>query len=73
MTFLYYTSGNGELDFEEFCDLMSRNKKDVTSHKAIAEAFKVFDKEGNGKLQYIYSVGHFSEMFCVNFRVKCLG
>lgn len=42
--------GNGELDFGEFCDLMSRNKKDVTSHKAIEEAFKVFDKDGKGIL-----------------------
>lgn len=42
--------GNGELDFDEFCDLMSRNKKEVTSYKAIEEAFKVFDKEGKGSI-----------------------
>ncbi|XP_045186056.1 uncharacterized protein LOC123544056 isoform X2 [Mercenaria mercenaria] len=46
--------GNGELDFDEFCDLMSRNKKDVTSHKAIEEAFKVFDKEGKGSIPREY-------------------
>jgi len=42
-------AGNQELDFEEFCELMSKNKKDVTSYKAIEEAFKVFDKEGKGE------------------------
>ena len=43
-------AGNNELDFDEFCDLMSRHKKDVTSYKAIEEAFKVFDKDGKGEL-----------------------
>lgn len=46
--------GNGELDFEEFCDMMSRTKKDVTSYKAIEEAFKVFDKEEKGSISREY-------------------
>ncbi|KAH3844321.1 calmodulin-A-like [Dreissena polymorpha] len=46
--------GNEELDFDEFCELMSKTKKDVTSYKAIEEAFKVFDKEGKGSIPREY-------------------
>ncbi|WAR19961.1 CALM-like protein [Mya arenaria] len=46
--------GNQELDFEEFCELMSKTKKDVTSYKAIEEAFKVFDKDGKGSIPREY-------------------
>ncbi|KAL4237814.1 Calmodulin [Mactra antiquata] len=46
--------GSGELEFDEFVELMQRNKKDVNSHKAIEEAFKVFDKEGKGSIPREY-------------------
>ncbi|KAH3844309.1 hypothetical protein DPMN_086567 [Dreissena polymorpha] len=56
---LYYI-GNQELDFDEFCELMSKTKKDVTSYKAIEEAFKVFDKEGKGRLSITFVLLAFS-------------
>lgn len=40
--------GNGIIDFPEFLGLMSRKMKDVDSEEELREAFKVFDKDGNG-------------------------
>ena len=40
--------GNGTIDFPEFLTLMVRKMKDTDSEEAIEEAFKVFDKDGNG-------------------------
>jgi calmodulin len=43
------TDSNGTIDFDEFCTLMSRNKMGTSSEEdEIFEAFKVFDKDGNG-------------------------
>ncbi|ORX67726.1 calmodulin mutant SYNCAM43 [Basidiobolus meristosporus CBS 931.73] len=40
--------GNGQIDFNEFLNLMSRKLKETDSEAEIKEAFKVFDKDGNG-------------------------
>lgn len=40
--------GNGTIDFPEFLTMMSRKMKDTESEEEIREAFKVFDKDGNG-------------------------
>jgi calmodulin len=40
--------GNGTIDFPEFLTLMARKMKDTDSEEEILEAFRVFDKEGNG-------------------------
>jgi calmodulin len=40
--------GDGTVDFPEFLTLMARKMKDVDSEEEIIEAFKVFDKDGNG-------------------------
>jgi Ca2+-binding EF-hand superfamily protein len=40
--------GNGEIDFEEFVTLMNRRSKQTDIEDEIFNAFKVFDKEGNG-------------------------
>ena len=40
--------GNGEIDFEEFVTLMNRRSKQTDIEDEIYNAFKVFDKEGNG-------------------------
>ena len=40
--------GNGEIDFEEFVTLMNRRSKETDLEEEILNAFKVFDKEGNG-------------------------
>ena len=41
-------SGNGTIDFPEFLTMMARKMKDTDSEEEILEAFKVFDKDGNG-------------------------
>ena len=40
--------GNGTIDFPEFLTLFARKMKDTDSEEEILEAFKVFDKDGNG-------------------------
>uniref|UniRef100_A0A9L0JUS6 EF-hand calcium-binding domain-containing protein 11 n=1 Tax=Equus asinus TaxID=9793 RepID=A0A9L0JUS6_EQUAS len=40
--------GNGMFDFPEFLTLMARKMKDSDSEEEIREAFRVFDKDGNG-------------------------
>src|ERR1700685_3767441 len=42
--------GNGEIDFPEFLTMMARKMKDTDSEEQIKEAFKVFDKNGDGKI-----------------------
>ena len=39
--------GNGQIEFPEFCVMMKRIMKE-TDQEMIREAFKVFDKDGNG-------------------------
>ena len=41
--------GNGTIDFPEFLTMMARKMKDTDSEEEIREAFRVFDKDGNGK------------------------
>ncbi|BGP19599.1 Calmodulin-3 [Rhodosporidiobolus nylandii] len=40
--------GNGQIDFPEFLTMMARKMKDTDSEDEVREAFKVFDKDGNG-------------------------
>jgi len=42
------TDGNGTIDFPEFLTMMARKMQDSEGEEEIREAFKVFDKEGNG-------------------------
>ena len=57
--------GNGTIDFPEFLTMMARKMKDTDSEEEIREAFRVFDKDGNGyisaaELRYefeLYAVG----------------
>lgn len=39
---------NGTIDFNEFLILISRIAKDVNNTPDLTQAFKVFDKDGNG-------------------------
>jgi len=41
-------SGNGTIDFHEFMTMMSRKSEDPDSEEEIREAFRVFDRDGNG-------------------------
>ena len=40
--------GNGTIDFKEFQGLMARKMRDNDSEEELIEAFKVFDRDGNG-------------------------
>ena len=40
--------GNGTIDFPEFLTLMARKMKDTDTEEELVEAFKVFDRDGNG-------------------------
>lgn len=40
--------GNGLIDFPEFLQMMARKMKDTDSDEEIREAFRVFDKDGDG-------------------------
>ncbi|XP_052273875.1 calmodulin-like isoform X2 [Dreissena polymorpha] len=42
--------GNGEIDFEEYLDMMANRMSYTGSANQIREAFKVFDKEAKGYL-----------------------
>ncbi|WAR18957.1 CALM-like protein [Mya arenaria] len=41
-------AGNGTIEFPEFLTLMARRMKDTESEEEILEAFRVFDKNGDG-------------------------
>jgi len=40
--------GNGTIDFEEFINMMAKKMKETDSEEELREAFRVFDKDGNG-------------------------
>ncbi|GMR33022.1 hypothetical protein PMAYCL1PPCAC_03217 [Pristionchus mayeri] len=40
--------GNGTIDFPEFLSMMTRKRKDIDCEEEIREAFKVYDRDGNG-------------------------
>ena len=39
---------DGKIDFEEFLSLMTRNSPETQTEDEVINAFRVFDKEGNG-------------------------
>ena len=41
-------NNNGAIDFKEFLDIMLKKLKDFESEEELIEAFKIFDKDGNG-------------------------
>lgn len=44
----YDVNGDGTIDFEEFLEMMIKHSKDVDQTLEIREAFKIFDRDGNG-------------------------
>jgi calmodulin len=42
--------GNGTIEFDEFLYMMSRQMREGDTEPEIVEAFRVFDKDGDGKL-----------------------
>lgn len=42
------TDGSGKIEFQEFLDLFSKKLKEPDTEEDLIEAFKIFDKDGNG-------------------------
>ena len=42
---------DGSVNFQEFLDMMSRNSESGNTQEEIREAFKVFDKNGDGYIE----------------------
>lgn len=40
--------GNGTIDFGEFLEMMARKLNQIDIESELREAFKVFDRDGNG-------------------------
>ena len=46
----YLLTGNGQIDFDEFVNLMTSKMKEMSRDESeMREAFKVFDRNGDGK------------------------
>ena len=41
-------NGDGTIDFEEFLGMMEKNNNEGDEESGIKEAFKLFDRDGNG-------------------------
>ena len=39
---------NGEINFDSFINIVKRKEKDIDTEEEVLNAFKIFDKEGNG-------------------------
>ena len=46
--FFQFFTGNGTIDFEEFLAMMAKKMKDTDTDEEMREAFRVFDKDGDG-------------------------
>jgi calmodulin len=62
------TSGDGELDFEEFVTLMQKHIQyiDESDEDAVLRAFKSFDKDHDGKItnyEFRYILSQLGDMF----------
>jgi len=44
---------NGKIGFEEFITLMNKRNKEIDPEEEVINAFKVFDREGNGTISSI--------------------
>ncbi|KDQ10734.1 hypothetical protein BOTBODRAFT_190368 [Botryobasidium botryosum FD-172 SS1] len=44
------TDGNGTIDFEEFVTMMAGHVDDSTFDQEVEDAFKLFDKDGDGQI-----------------------
>jgi len=50
VTLVSYSTGSASIDFAEFLTLLSKATKSGDSEEEVEEAFRVFDKEGNGQV-----------------------
>ena len=50
--FFFLFSGNGEIDFAEFVQMMKKHLRGIDHERELKEAFDVFDYNGNGRIRY---------------------
>ena len=51
MSFRYlFRLGDGEINFEEFLDLLMKKLGEGDPEQEMREAFRIFDKDGNGSI-----------------------
>jgi Ca2+-binding EF-hand superfamily protein len=58
--------GSGTIEFSEFLNLMAKKMKDTDAEEELVEAFKVFDKEGDG----LVSIDELRQLM-INLGEKC--
>lgn len=46
-------SGNGEVDFDEFLVMMKTQMQHRDADAEVREAFRVFDRNGDGSITYV--------------------
>jgi len=44
-------SGDGEIDFDEFCGMMRKKMKESNEEEELKAAFRCFDKDGSGTIE----------------------
>ena len=44
--------GSGDIEFGEFLQLMRQRMRDTDTEEELVEAFKVFDRDGNGFITF---------------------
>lgn len=45
-------NGDGDIDFDEFCNLMIKKMKESEPEEELVEVFKIFDKDNNDKIDW---------------------
>ncbi len=45
-------NGDGDIDFDEFCNLMIKKMRESEPEEELVEVFKIFDKDDNGKIDW---------------------
>ena len=49
----YDVNGDGTIDFDEFLEMMSKHTRETVDQTAeMREAFKIFDRDGNGYIDF---------------------
>ena len=66
----YDVNGDGTIDFDEFCEMMLKQNKDIDQTVEIREAFKIFDRDGNGYIGKNFFNNAFTKMLIMNNMIK---
>ena len=60
----YDVNGDGTIDFDEFLEMMSKHTRETVDQTAeMREAFKIFDRDGNGYIDFKVMSHHDSNIF----------